>query len=358
MLGYRERVHGSRYIEYVPSKRHIYEQEDEAIEENLVTNQVYVKTVAVIQSFNRLDLLRKALDSLVPAMVEAKGTAIAIFDAGSTDGSQEYIKALAATSPVPIHLVTPETGDDTSFAAGVNKVCDYAGWQWPDTEYLLLFETDNFISSGKPLLLASALLEKYTDIAAAGFTVRKHSGEYAGWGAKFPSALSFLAGQQLSARFGMEYPQIDAWRSESEFEWHEADIVYTSPLLVKKTVWIETKGLDAATFPFSDCDLDWAWKVNRMGLKLAVIKSEEVVHDNLEAISNWSQTRVQHFHRARLELLKRYRGPWVGYLKPLLLGRHLLEWLALAAAAPIRPNARRSLQKRAKLITSVLKDYR
>ncbi|MBC8063827.1 MAG: hypothetical protein H7Y17_03290 [Chlorobia bacterium] len=294
----------------------------------------------------------------MPVLAEVQGVGVVVFDAGSTDGSVEYLTARSETSLIPMRVIGPQRDGESSFAHGVNAACAEAMKQWPSLEALFLYETDNAVQSSQPLAHAALLLDSDASIGAVGFTVRKHSGQPAGWGQRFPTVMSFLLGPHVAEKWGLTNPSSDRWREGAEFPWQTADVVYTSPLLIRRTTWEASSGLDAATFPFADCDVDWAWRVHLLGLKLAVIRTDQVIHDNSDALSNWSQTRVQHFHQARLALLKRYSGDWIGVLKPLLWLRHVMEWLALVLAAPMRQNARRSLQKRWRLMGSVMRDYR
>src|SRR5699024_2555903 len=117
------------------------------------------------------------------------------------------------------------------------------------------------------------------------------------------------------------------WKSAGDLTWSECDVVYTSPLLVRREAWERSGGFDSAQFPFSDCDLDWAWRLRKLGLKQAVVQTEAVIHDNREALSHWLASRALHFHRARLRLLRRHRGEWILAALPALWMRHVGELL-------------------------------
>ena len=53
-----------------------------------------VELVTVINSFNRCSLIERALTSLTAALRSARfGSAIIVFEAGSTDGSAEFLRA-------------------------------------------------------------------------------------------------------------------------------------------------------------------------------------------------------------------------------------------------------------------------
>jgi GT2 family glycosyltransferase len=315
--------------------------------------------VAVVNSYNRRHLLEEALASLVEAVdSDAVPYAIVVFDPGSTDGSREWIRWFAQEHPgTRIDLIGPAGGEGSSFADGVNRGCQYALESFPDAEFLLLYETDNWIANADPLHGAMRLLRAEPSLAAAGFTVRLHSGKPCGWGMAFPTLSSFMLGDQLCHNFDIPRSRIHTQQTDG-VKWFAADVVFTSPLLVKAQVWRESGGIDAEAFPFSDSDLDWAWKVSRLGYKLGVLLTDGVVHDNLSVQSDWSNMRVLKFHRARFNLLRKYRGRAVYFAIPLLFVRHLAEYSLLAMMVLFRRRPTLSLKKRALLMKTVWSGYR
>jgi GT2 family glycosyltransferase len=319
-----------------------------------------IRLVAVVNSFNRQALLETSLSSLTSALRQLPfGTAIVVFEAGSTDGSVEWLREYQSSCSVPeVLILAPVPGEDSSFAAGVNAGCRHAIDRYPELQWLFLFETDNSIAGCEPIALATRLLDSHVQLAATGFTVTKHSGQPAGFGCSLPSVLQFLIGQQLSAILGLGRPRLRAEPPFDGYPWGTCDVVFTSPLLVKRTAWEETAGFDAASFPFSDSDLDWCWRAQRDGWKLAVIELKGVVHDNEDQASAWSSRRVLNFHRARFRLLQRHLRVQTFLLKLGLLARHILEFMALALASPMLSHPGGSLKKRWLLITTVMQGYR
>jgi GT2 family glycosyltransferase len=312
----------------------------------------------VVNSFNRRDLLAKALESLTGALKPtALEYAIVVFEAGSTDGSREWLAEFSKQHPeIKIEITEPSRPDDSSFAAGVSQGCDLALRLFPEIEFLFLYETDNWIASAEPVAAAMELLRQNPELAAAGFTVRRHSGSQCGWGGSFPTILSFVLGPFVSMRLGLPHCRIKMHETRG-IRWFNADVVYTSPLLIRASVWRSSGGLDARLFPFSDSDLDWAWKVAKAGSRLAVIESGEVVHDNLSVLSGWSSMRVIDFHRSRFRLLRKYRGSQVMLAIPLLFLRHLAEYAILLALVIAGRRPKLSLKKRQILMKSVWAGY-
>jgi GT2 family glycosyltransferase len=257
---------------------------------------------------------------------------------------------------VPVHLIGPLAGENT-FSAGVNHAVSCGCREYPGVRFLLLFETDNLIENPDALNAAIALLKCRPDLAAAGFTVRKRDGAQCGFGCPFPTVTSFVLGPQLTYVLGLDRPKLE-WSEDNGVAVCECDVVYTSPLLVRREAWEQSGGFDEKNFPFADCDIDWAWRLRKLGLKMAVIKTRGVVHDNRQNLSAWSASRALHFHAARLRLLKRHRGRSSAVLRPMLAMRHLAEVLAAAILAFRSRNERPRLQKRWLLLKRSFAGYR
>lgn len=319
-----------------------------------------IEIAILINSFNRFSLLKESLKTLswIPNSEFKDCCSIVVFDAGSTDGSLEWLLDQNKTSFVPMKVIIPNQGDDTSFSAGLNKAADFAIKNFENLKYLLFYETDNQIHSPTPVRQAMDELITQDDLAACGFTVRKHSGDLAGVGCPFPSLLNFLLGKNIVYKFKLESIPYRWKKGVSGTNFSFVDVVYTSPLLVKVDAWIKSGGLDAKTFPFSDCDIDWAKRLRDMGWYMGVIQTKDVIHDNLDFISSWSKTREIQLHRARLKYFKRYKPVLIYSVFPFpLMTRHFFEWISVQVLTrdPIKRNnlSNQFLQ----LIKTVFRNY-
>jgi GT2 family glycosyltransferase len=317
-----------------------------------------IELVAVINSFKRRELLERAVVSLTRAFRNAPfGTAIVVFEAGSNDGSEEFLSAWREENPGDNLAVIAAASGKTSFSVGVNTGCAAALERFPECQWLLLYETDNWLASIQPVRQAISLLQARPQLAAAGFTVKRHDGTFCGYGTRFPSSISLALGLNLSMWWKLDNPNHSAWQVTDGIDWRSCDAVFTSPLVIRREAWQQTGGFDAESFPFSDSDVDWAWRCAKLGWKMAVIASEEVVHDNLEQSSAWSANRVIEFHRSRLRLLKRHRRIPAALLKPVLFLRHLAETIVLACKSRSDASAETKLTKRRQMLRTVWSDY-
>jgi GT2 family glycosyltransferase len=321
-----------------------------------------VELAIIINSFNRFTLLKESLTTLSPALRKSeldKRSIVVVYEAGSTDGSLEWLKKEGQALDISIDIIIPEQGDETSFATGVNSATEYALKKYPCLSYLLFYETDNQILEPEPLLNARAQLEEKKLLAACGFTVRKHNGSPAGVGQPFPKLLNFVFGNYIVNRFKLEAISYKWQTNTNGVQFSEVDVVYTSPLLVRVTAWKESGGLDAKSFPFSDCDVDWARRLRMLGFKMGVIRSDAVIHDNKNILSNWSKARSLQIHRARLKYFRLYNPVGVFLVWPfLLLFRHSLELIGASVAVRDSNRRNRLMKQYLHLFLHSLKGYK
>lgn len=316
-----------------------------------------VSLAVIVNSYNRLALLKTALETLMVALPSVPLTSgIVILDAGSTDGSKAYIQELMCEDKgAIIHLIN--AAPSTSFSAGCNLAVSEAIALFPNLDYCFFYETDNFIYNPQALADAILLLGNKPELGAVGFTVENHLGERVGHGERLPTFFSFLVGSVLYAKIAPNINKIKHWKEYKGLSWAPFDIVYTSPLLVKVKAWLAVGGMDSETFPFSDSDLDLGWKLYKSGYFSAVLKATGIWHDNLNTSSAWSSKRTIDLHRARYNLLLKHRGKVVVLLKPLLFLRHLAEFVMLNISRAQTKRTADSKKTRIHLMKSVFKGY-
>jgi GT2 family glycosyltransferase len=317
------------------------------------------KIAILINSFNRLELLKGCLSALETWIFNISNDfsiQVYIFDAGSSDGSLEFLRE-KVVSNTAFHLLTPSPGQDSSIAGGFNAAAATAFSGAIDITHLLLYETDNAIYSADSVKSALSILDLKSDLAACGFTVRYHSGSQAGAGMQHPTLREFLAGKKLSHLLRLD--QIPyRWQMHDRIKFSYVDVVFTSPLLVKAEAWHSTGGMDSIDFPFSDCDVDWAKRLSLLGFKMGVVETSDVVHDNQAALSEWSHRRAIDFHHARLKYFRKYRPTSIFLIWPiLLLFRHLIELIAIRLFVKDQQKYGRLFGQYSTLIRTCLFDY-
>jgi GT2 family glycosyltransferase len=320
-----------------------------------------IQLAVIINSFNRLDLLKMALPSLIDSLSRLPcPSAIFVFDAGSVDGSLDYIEDYSRQhSHFPIHLVTPQAESASSFADGCNQAIAAAEAFYPNLQWCFFYETDNQLRNPEALASALTFLQGQPRIGAVGFTVEKLDGSKTGYGCRIPSPLSFVLGQRISSRLGLDAPNPPTWTtSPPALKWTPCDVVFTSPLLVRFEAWKQTGPMDANRFPFTDSDLEWCWRAGQRGWTLAVLDLPGVIHDNGGAPSQWSARRVLWFHQSRMRLLQLLTPTTALIIRPLLVLRHLIEMvLLLPGVIANSTHSKRSFHTRCSLASSALFGY-
>jgi GT2 family glycosyltransferase len=294
----------------------------------------------VINSFNRLALLPRAVGSLY-AHLRPLPSDVVVVDDGSTDGSAEWVaKAIASGKYPGLRLLQP--AQKVAFAGGVNL-----GFLNTSAPYVCLFETDN-VALDNGIWRAVPYLRAHSTVAGVGFRVVTANGAPAANAMAFPAPLAFVLGQQVTARLGLENARPGV----------KQDVVFTSPLVLSRAALARTGLMDPSDFPFCDSDVEWARRMAACGFELHVLEDVACVHDQGNNQSEFSRRRTLDFHRARLAYFRRYHAGAVPLLKAGLLGRHAVELAALTALwAAGRVSADR-VGVRLELLRRWARDYR
>lgn len=315
----------------------------------------------IINSCNRLSLLKVCLDSLeswLPFSEFSGRCIIVVYDAGSTDGSVAWLVEHIKTVNCSVDVIIPTQDEDTSFAGGLNTAVDFAISKFPLLQYLLFYETDNRIISEDPVRQALIMLERKSNLAGCGFTVKKYDENPAGIGQPFPSLLNFFLGKNIVNWFNLESVPYHWEKIADNLEFSEVDVVYTSPLLVRKKAWLQSGGMDARNFPFSDCDVDWAKRIHDLGWRLGVVRTNHVIHDNKEILSTWSEKRALQAHKGRLRYFFRYNPYSVFIIWPVfLILRHLLELMVTKLFVRSKERRKKLSLQYASLLKCCVKKY-
>lgn len=285
-----------------------------------------ITTVFLVSSFNRLSLLKEACDNLLGFIQLHPDFGILLLDAGSTDGSKEYLIELKQKHPSVLAIMLEQ--DLPSFSEGVNRLFQQVLHSFPDATEAFLFETDNLIKNEAAVIGARALLRRQNNLGAVGFTVQNMAGQYLIPGSTFLKTSATILGLQVSGKLGLERMPLRQWQQADGIQWHYYDVLYTSPLLVKLEAWQKTGGMDAYHFPFAESDVHWAWKLKQAGFRQAIVQCTGIIHDNRAAVSAWSSKRVYEVHKRRLLYIRLVKGSFVAALITLPLAlRHCIEGL-------------------------------
>mgnify|MGYP000140701143 CR=1 FL=1 len=305
---------------------------------------------ALVQSFNRRALLEVALDSFQKVLGSDARFYLYVYDAGSTDGSIDYLKTFRDGSNAPISIVTQPP--KLSFSAGHNRLIQEVKKSAPREALILFYETDNAIKDREAIDQAADLIRS-GEADAVGFTPLKHDGTRAAHGGAFPTKKEFLIGQRATRWLRK---QKDAQKIIPQ-DVFVTEVAFTSPPLVSLEMIVRIGGFDEKNFPFGHSDTDLCRRINDAGGSIVVLRSTSFIHDNLEQASEWSKGRVKDYHRATFRLLEKHDGRFSLKERLLLMARHSVEIMALGGLAPFSLASRRKLVGRLELLKSCLTGY-
>lgn len=219
----------------------------------------------VIVNFNTLDLLQRCLEQLKEVLT-AFPAEIVLADNASTDGSREWIQALASQQ---IHCVlSPE---NLGFAGGCNL-----GIQQATGEYILLLNTDAFPESGALETLVE-YLEQHPDVGIVGPQLVYPGGRWQRSTGRIPSPCSaFLDALGITSfehtLATIMWPLIGhRWRSRA------VEYVDGACMLIRRAVVDQIGDLDERFFFFVE-DAEYCARARRHGWKVKYVPQSHVVH--------------------------------------------------------------------------------
>jgi len=253
---------------------------------------LHPKVSIIIPVFNRLDMTRRCLESLV-GVTQPGCYELLIVDNGSNDGTGDYLKSLA----FPLRIIT--NPDNLGFAAACNQ-----GAQAASGEYLLFLNNDTeprpgwlfplveiLDHDGTAAAVGSKLLYPDGTIQHAGIVIvedhqssdlLKAMNAHCGQQADFPPANTPLTVQALTA----------------------------ASILLRKSAFIEVGGFDEK-YRNGYEDVDLCFKLRTAGWKLVYQPSSVLLHFE-------SQSGPERFRHA-VQNIDRLHSKWLGKIKPDLI---------------------------------------
>lgn len=273
-----------------------------------------IKLAVIINSFNRYHLLKNCLENIISIRQKTSFKIdVIVIDAGSSDQSLEYLTSLQENEKDLIVLMSK----GATFSEGCNLGVKKAIEMYQDLEYILLFETDNYFNNEVPLITGIELIKEQKNAACVGFTIKNYSGQKISYGHSKPNLLSFFLGQSFSSKLGISKAKIN-WIKYNKLKYTKADIIFTSPLLIKTEAWKKVNGMDSNLFPFSDSDTDLCLSFLKYGYDNLVIDIEGVIHDNQNQKSEWSSKRVIDYQLAHNKLMIKHYPKFKNFIRIIL----------------------------------------
>ncbi|WP_125768039.1 glycosyltransferase family 2 protein [Lapidilactobacillus wuchangensis] len=126
--------------------------------------------IAILVSYNRLELLSEALNSLLKQTIPPKK--VIVVDNHSTDGTNEYLEEIAKSDMKVVHLrLEKNLGGSGGYYCGLREAMKYK------TDWISFSDDDAIFSSNYFELLLSHGVSKFPSVEAFSGTVTLENGE-------------------------------------------------------------------------------------------------------------------------------------------------------------------------------------
>jgi len=288
----------------------------------------------VIVSYNTLDLLRKCLLAIPPAIENFK-VEVWVVDNHSPDRSADMV----AEEFPEVHLIA--NADNPGFAFANNQAIRQSR-----SRHVLLLNPDTEALPG-----SLAMLVKYLDAnpetGAVGPKLLNSDGSLQANGRRFPTVMrEFLVTTGLDALSNVmqksAFDSAEFMRADFDVTC-EVDSVSGACLMMRSAAINEIGLLDESYFMFYE-EIEWCWRLKRAGYRVAYIGGSQVVHHWMGSVRQLGRASAAHLRRsARLYYLKTGgRGAALGMSIISLLAASRTVILHFGAAIKQRIRALRS----------------
>ena len=286
-------------------------------------DQPAVELAVVIVNWNTRLFLLDALEAL-PAALDGLSAEVWVVDNASTDGSAEAVRAAHPAAQLILNRA------NRGYAAAVNQ--GIAASRGP---YVLVSNAD-----ARPLPGAVRRLVAFADlhprVAVVGPELLGPDGQYQASATRFPTLASeLLSASGLGRRFARStYPDLGPSPSS---EPRQVDCPVGACFLVRRAA-VETVGpLDESFFMYAE-ELDWFWRLRRVGWECWHVPAAQVVHAGGESTRQARPDMYRALYRAKVRFFALHRGAGqAAVLRVLFLALLGARWAAGQVGAARRP---------------------
>ena len=288
-----------------------------------------LRTAVIILNWNTRDYLSRFLPALVDSL-KGKDAELIVADNGSTDGSVDMMERdFPAIRTIALESNFGFTG---GYNRAVRQLLDSTS-SHPD--YLVLINSDILVSENwlNPLV---QYMDSHPDCGICGpklhalsiedgKMVTSDRFEYAGAAGGYLDRYGFpFCRGRVMKRTEMDCGQYDA----------QADLMWVSGacLMTRSSLWKELGGLDERFFAHME-EIDYCWRAQRMGYKVACISSSCVHHLGGGTLSNDSPFKLKLNYRNSLLMLEKNLPGTIGAKRAgrLIMTRRLIDRCASIA---------------------------
>lgn len=256
----------------------------------------------MIVSYNVRDLLRACLKSIRNPDIE-----ILVVDNASDDGSAEMVRDAFPK----VQLIANET--NAGFAAANNQ-----GIRASSGRHVLLLNPDTEVLDDALARLVG-FLDRHPDYAAAGAGLVYPDGSFQHSAFRFPGAMQCFfdffptSNRLMNSRLNGRYPR--AWYERGQP--FDIDHPLGACLVVRREAIDEVGLLDGGFFMYCE-EIDWCWRMRKVGWKIACVPAARVVHHAGASTRQFRDEMFVTLWRSRFRLFEKHLRP---------LRRRLIGWI-------------------------------
>ncbi len=273
----------------------------------------------VIVTWNSADVIDAALRSLLADLWQSGlRTQVWLVDSRSSDATVEIVRAGYAD----IRLIESERND--GFGAANNLALREMGFgrdgesgALPRAVYLLNPDTITHLGASK-LLFEALMADEGVGVVGARLTYADGSFQHSAF--RFPGLRQIWAeffptpGRFLDGPFNGRYPRA-RYAAGAPFD---VDFTLGATMMLKRDVIMQSGGFDEDYFLYCE-EVDWAWRIKRLGWRILCVPGAHVTHIGGGSTSQARPRSLIHLWQSRLTLYEKHYPAWKGRL-----ARHLL----------------------------------
>ncbi|MEZ5317441.1 MAG: glycosyltransferase family 2 protein [Vicinamibacterales bacterium] len=288
----------------------------------------------VMVTMSNWTYLGPCLESLA-AMASPYAYEIIIVDNGSTDGTQDRLRA-----GYP-HVRLIENGRNLGLSRATNQ-----GIQAARGRHVLLLNDDTLVT-GASLDALVTFLDGHPDAGAAGGRLLNEDGSLQAGFNRFPTiGEEILIATRVGAAIDGAYPSTGDAAAARRVDW-----IGSACLLIRRAAIEEVGLLDEEFFIYGD-EVDLQFRLKRAGWHVYYLPDVSTIHFGGRSLNRWRRRRMV-YRGKMLFYRKNYGFVRAGVLRIVLGGLTLAKlgcWAVTAVLPPRRDRARRELQSNVEVL--------
>ncbi|MBI5669012.1 MAG: glycosyltransferase family 2 protein [Chloroflexi bacterium] len=290
----------------------------------------------IIVTWNVRDLALDALRSLY-ADLETSGLSyeVIVVDSASSDGTPQ---AVAAAFP-QVKLIA--SADNPGFGRANNLALRQLGFGQPDAldlpKAVYLLNPDTITQPGATRTLYEALLAD-DRVGLVGAQLAYGDGSFQHGAFAFPGLRQLWVeffpapGRLIEGRFNGRYPR-SLYTSGQPFS---VDFTLGATMMLRREVIQQTGLFDEQFFMYCE-EIDWAWRIHKVGWDVRCVPSARVVHLGGQSTGQVRPRSLVDLWTSRIRLFRKHYPVWKFALARLMIA--LGMWLKLRQARHSSPDA-------------------